>query len=354
MEVRGMKRIDVAILGATGMVGQKFVQLLAGHPYFRIAELFASEKSSGMRLEEATRWIASESIPDEAGGLKIKEVGAVPESCLVFSALPSDIAGPVEEKLAKKDKVVISKASANRMTPDVPLLVPEVNPEHLELLKAQRKRLGSEGAIITDPNCTTIGLVLALKPLQDAFGIREVLVTTMQAVSGAGLPGVPSLAIVGNIIPYIGGEEEKVQTEPLKILGRMERGAVKNAACPILASCHRVPVIDGHTESVHVRLDGKADATEARTAMEKFKGLPQELGLPSAPPKPVIVRDEEDRPQPRLDVMAGNGMSTVVGRLRQGVDESSLAFTLVSHNLVRGAAGAAVLDAELLVKKGMI
>lgn len=319
----------VAILGCTGIVGRKLISLLEGHPFLELSELRASDRSAGI----------------EISGLEVKPLGTPIESGVVFSALPADIAATVEPKLAKEGKIVITKASAMRMEPDVPILIPEVNPESLDILPTQRKGRKWKGAIITDPNCTACILSLALKPLSDSFGLESVMVTTMQAVSGAGIRGVGALEITDNILPYIAGEEEKVERETAKILGN---------GLKVCAACHRVDVLDGHTETVHATLKRSADIEEAKKAMRAFSGLPQKLALPLAPKQPVIVRDEQDRPQPRLDRDAGNGMSVTVGRLRKGLTENSLVFDVVGHNLVRGAAGASVLDAELLMRTGKL
>ena len=347
-------KIGVAVLGCTGIVGQRLLSLLANHPFFEVAEVAASEKSAGKSLDEAIGSNRAGEIDMNMAGMKVLSLREKLESRLVFSCLPGEVAGEVEERLAKEGKVVISKASAHRMEPDVPLLIPEVKPEQLSLIEIQRSRRDFRGALITDPNCTTIGLAIALKPIHDAFGVREVIVTTMQALSGAGLPGVPALSIADNVIPFIEKEEEKVCCELKKILGRMRNGSVADASFSIHASCNRVPVSDGHLASVHVRMGKKADIGAVKKALASFSGLPQKLHLPSAPERPIMVKEEADRPQPRLDRDNGNGMAVTVGRVREGIDSASVAFTILSHNLVRGAAGASVLDAELLVKNGML
>ncbi|NYZ79034.1 aspartate-semialdehyde dehydrogenase [Candidatus Micrarchaeota archaeon] len=348
-----MKKVDVALLGATGVVGQKFIQLLSGHPCLRLVELFASEKSAGKTLEEAAQWIVSDSIPEVARNIRIKSTAELPQSTIVFSALPGEVAMEVELRNAREGKLVVSKASALRCESDVPILVPEINLEHLEILKIQKKNRKSRGCVITDPNCTTTILTLSLAPLQE-LGMEEVLVTTMQAISGAGFPGVASLSIHDNVIPHISGEEEKVVKESKKILGKCENGRISEAAFKLFASCNRVPVIDGHTESVHVRFRERVDPENVKELMRNFRSLPQKLELHSAPKQPVIVRSEEDRPQPRLDRGSGNGMAVTVGRVREGIDERSVAFTVCGHNTVRGAAGASILDVELLLKTNMI
>jgi aspartate-semialdehyde dehydrogenase len=273
---------------------------------------------------------------------------------IVFSALPGSVAGSIEEEFAAEGFAVFSKASSHRMDSDVPLLILEVNADHLELVHVQRRKRGWErGFIVADPNCSTIGLVMALKPLYDRFGIEEVMVTTMQAVSGAGYPGVSSLDIVDNVVPYIGSEEEKMETEPLKILGRLEGERICPADFPISAQCNRVNLLDGHLEAVSVRLGQEATAEEIAEAWQAFRALPQELGLPSAPAQPIIVRPERDRPQPRLDRDAGGGMAVTVGRLRACPLLGWKFLTLV-HNTVRGAAGTAILDAELMKVQGYL
>lgn len=336
-------RESVAVLGCTGLVGRKLIALLDQHPVLELSELRASERSAGM----------------EISGIPVKPLATPVESGIVFSALPAEIAAGVETELARQGKIVITKASAMRMEPDVPILVPEVNPEHLGILSAQRAGRKWRGAIITDPNCTTGILALALKPLSDRFGLESVMVTTMQAVSGAGIRGVGALEVTDNILPFISGEEAKVELETAKIFGGISASAsggecLKPNCVKVRAACHRVGVTDGHTESVHVTLKKAADVEEAKKAMREFSGLPQRLSLHSAPERPVIVRDEQDRPQPRLDRDAGNGMSVTVGRMRMGLTEKSLAFDVVGHNLVRGAAGASVLDAELLIRTGKL
>jgi aspartate-semialdehyde dehydrogenase len=342
-------RYKVGILGATGMVGQKFVQLLSNHPWFEITTLMASEKRIGKRYGEEVDWIVSSDVPKEVRDLEMVPMDPkYADADIVFSALPSDVARQVEPKFAKEGFVVASNASAFRMEEDVPLVIPEVNPDHLKLIDVQRKRRGWDGFIVTNPNCTAIMLTISLKPLMD-FGLRSVRVATMQALSGAGYPGVPSLAIVDNIIPFIKGEEEKVESEPLKILGRLENGRVIPAEIDISASCHRVPVIDGHLEAVWVKLDRNVDVEDVITAFESLKPL----DLPTSPDKVIVVRNEIDRPQPRLDRDTGKGMSVVVGRLKK-VKENELRYLVLGHNTVRGAAGASILNAELMVKEGYI
>lgn len=346
-----MEKIDVAILGATGTVGQQFIHLLEGHPMFNVAEVAASERSTGKRMEEI-KWLVSDRISHKCSDLRIKNAAESMESKIVFSALPPEAAATVETKHAKEGKLVISKARTHRMDGDVPLLIPEVNPEHLELIKVQREKRGYDGAIVTDPNCSTIGMCLGLKPIMESVGIEEVVVTTLQALSGAGYPGVPSIDVIDNVIPHIGGEEEKMIKEPLKILGKLESGEIANANMKISASCTRVPVLDGHLESIYVKTKEEANLDVIKKAMEGFRGVPQEMKLPSAPIQPIVLSEAEDRPQPKKDRMNGKGMAATVGRLRPGNDSKSFCFFILSHNTIRGAAGAGILDAELIVKKG--
>ncbi|ADC65287.1 aspartate-semialdehyde dehydrogenase [Ferroglobus placidus DSM 10642] len=341
-------KLKVGILGATGMVGQKFIELLSEHPWFKITSLAASERRIGKKYGEEVRWIVSQDVPKEVRDLELLPMDPKEfDADIVFSALPSDVAREVEKKFAEAGFVVASNASAYRMEEDVPLIIPEINADHLALIDVQKKNRGWDGFIVTNPNCTTIILTLTLKPLMD-LGLREVNVATMQALSGAGYPGVASLDITDNIIPFIKGEEEKVESEPLKILGKLEGNKVRFADLKISASCHRVPVIDGHTEAVFARFDREVTVEEVREAFENFKPL----DLPSSPEKLIIIREEADRPQPRLDRNAGRGMSVVVGRIRK--DVSGIKYIVLGHNTVRGAAGASILNAELLVKEKII
>ena len=342
-------KYKVGVLGATGMVGQKFVQLLSGHPWFKITTLMASERRVGKRYGEEVDWIVSSDVPKDVRDIEMLPMD--PKYCdadIVFSALPSDVAREVEPKFAKEGFVVASNASAYRMEEDVPLVIPEVNPDHLQLIEVQKRNRGWDGFIVTNPNCTTIMLTITLKPLMD-LGLKSVRVATMQALSGAGYPGVPSLAIVDNVIPFIKGEEEKVESEPLKILGSLEGGKVKPANLEISASCHRVPVIDGHLEAVWATFKGNVSVEDAINAFESLKPL----DLPTSPEKVIVVRSETDRPQPRLDRDTGKGMSVVVGRLKR-VKDNEIRYLVLGHNTVRGAAGASILNAELMVKEGYI
>lgn len=347
-------KLQVGILGATGTVGQRFVQLLDGHPWFEVTALAASSRSAGLTYGEACHWVLETPMPDWARSLPV--LPALPEAdfhCrMVFSALPGNL-GDVEEAFAAAGYVVCSNASAHRMDPDVPLLIPEVNADHLALIETQRRKRGWPGFIIAAANCSTTHLVLALKPLHEAFGLTQVNVVTLQAISGAGYPGVPSMDILGNVIPYIGGEEEKIETETLKLLGRLQEGAIRPATFPISAQCNRVPVRDGHLECASVSLRRPATLTEVRSALSEFRSVAQELALPSAPERPIVVREENDRPQPLLDRDVEKGMATVVGRLRP-CSIFDYKFVLIGHNTLRGAAGGAILNGELLVAQGWV
>lgn len=346
-----MKKIPVAILGATGTVGQRFVQLLSNHPWFTLQEICASETNVGKTYKEAVHWILPTEIPSEIAGLKLLACNPELSSKIVFSALDSGVAGDIELSFAEKGYVVISNAKNHRMKPDVPLLIPEVNPEHLALLSMQKKHL--KGFIVTNPNCTTIGLTIVLKPLQDAFGIKNVVVSTLQALSGGGYPGIPSLDMLDNVIPFIEGEEEKIQQETLKILSVVSGKILKSPKIQICVHCNRVPVRDSHLENVTVSFRKKPKLTEVIRVLKSFLALPQELNLPSAPVLPIIYREEENRPQPFLDRNRDNGMAVVVGRVRKS-KVFDIQFSLLIHNSIRGAAGAAILNAELLKAKGYI
>ncbi len=340
----------VGILGATGLVGQRLVERLAVHPWYEIAVLGASDRSQGRPYRDAVRWRLSEDPPAEASGLTVRP--CVPEAfagCdLVLSGLDAAVAREVESRFVAAGFPVISNASAFRMDPDVPLVVPEVNASHLSMLHAQRRRTGG-GYLVTNPNCSVTGLVLALAPLDRAFGVRRVVVSTYQALSGAGLEGPRGLEIVDNVIPWIPGEEEKMEPETRKILGRVGQDAIVPSEVRVSAHCHRVATLDGHLEAVSVELARPASPEEAVRALREFRGDVRDLRLPSAPACPIVVRDEEDRPQPRLDRDAGGGMSVVVGRVRP-CPVLTLRFELLSHNAVRGAAGATVFNAELLAR----
>jgi aspartate-semialdehyde dehydrogenase len=346
------KRIEVGVLGATGMVGQQFINQLAGHPWFEPTWLAASERSEGRRYTDAAPWRLDTPIPEGIADRAVEPATPGVGPRLVFSALDADVAGELERAFADAGHLVVSNARNHRMDPTVPLLVPEVNAEHLALLRAQAKLRGGRGSIVTNPNCSTVVLTMALAPLRP-FGLRSCLVSTMQAVSGAGYPGVPSLDILGNVIPFISGEEEKIETETRKILGSLTGEAVEPHPVQVSAHTNRVPVVDGHTETVSVALERKASFAELRAAFEGFVGAPQRLGLPSAPERPIIYLDQPNRPQPRFDAGRGRGMTVSVGRLRP-CPVLDWKFVTLGHNTVRGAAGAAVLNAELMQAEGLL
>jgi aspartate-semialdehyde dehydrogenase len=347
------KKIPVGVLGATGAVGQKFVALLEDHPWFELTELAASDRSAGKSYKEAAVWRQYKPIPERLRHLTVKPCEPALDCRVVFSGLDSSVAGAIEGSFARAGYIVLSNSRNHRMDDDVPLLVPEINPEHLALIPVQRQRRGWPGAIVTNPNCSTIGLVMALAPIHRAFGVKRVIVTTMQALSGAGYPGHSAIDMLGNVIPFIGGEEEKVEMEPLKIMGSFDEDRIRFADCRISAHTNRVFVEDGHMECVSVELERKAKPDEVARVLAQFSSLPQELKLPSAPERPVIVTDERDRPQPRFDRDAGNGMSAVVGRIRE-CPVFDIRFVVLSHNTIRGAAGAAILNAELMKAQGML
>lgn len=345
-------RIPVAILGATGNVGQRFIQLLENHPWFRVAELVASERSAGKTFKDATVWRLGAEMPESARELVVQDYNADLQSPLAFSGLPSDVAGEIEGRLAGGGIAVVSNTATHRMEPDVPIVVPEVNADHFAAIKTQQANRGWSGYIVTNSNCSVMHLTLTLKPLQDAFGIRKVLVTTLQAVSGAGYPGVPSLDMIDNVVPYIGDEEEKMETEAMKMLGSYDNG-FSPADFVLSAHCNRVPVRDGHTETVSIELAQDASPADVIAAFENFRGLPQELNLPSAPKRPVVVRSEDNRPQPALDRDTERGMASVVGRVRP-CPVLGIKYVLLGHNTVRGASGAGILNAELLKEQNLL
>lgn len=347
------QRIPVAVLGATGAVGQRFVQLLDAHPWFQTSELVGSERTAGQRYGSLPGWRFAEPVPPGASELPVRAPGAALTSPVVFSALPAEVAGETEVKLAAAGHAVFSNARNHRMAPDVPLIVPEINGDHAAMLDRQRRERGWSGSLVTNPNCSTIHLVLALKPIFDAFGLKLVLVTTLQAISGAGYPGVPSLDMVDNVVPYIEGEEEKIGAETRKILGSYGDAGFSDAAIAVSATCTRVGVRDGHTESVSVSLERGATVGELASALREFRALPQQLDLPSAPRRPVVVLDQPDRPQPLLDRDRERGMATIVGRLRP-CPVLDYKFVLLGHNTIRGAAGASILNAELLIAQGLL
>jgi len=346
-------KTPVGILGATGVVGQRFIQLLEAHPWFEVAWLAASDRSEGKPYGQATRWRLKTPLPAAVRDMVVSPATPNGAPKAIFAALDAAIARELEPQFAAAGCAVVSNSSAFRMDPKVPLVIPEVNPDHLALLEQQCWRKQSGGYIVTNPNCSAIGLVVALAPLHRTFGVKSIFVTTMQAVSGAGYPGVASLDILGNVIPYIAKEEEKMEEETRKLLGTLNGAGIKDASFAMTAHCNRVAVEDGHTESVSLKLDNKADADAVVGALTGFKSVPYELGCPSAPQQPIAYDGAPDRPQPRFDVDRGNGMTVSVGRLRPcGVLDWK--FTVLSHNTIRGAAGAALLNAELLKVQGYL
>ena len=352
--VFGHSQIPVAVLGATGMVGQRFVQLLDGHPWFRVTGVTGSERSIGKTYAEACRWLLPIPMPGWARSLVVapSEPGRV-EASIVFSALSAEAARDVEPSFAQAGCLVCSNASAFRNEPDVPILLPEVNPDHAELVEVQKRRRGWPGAIVTNPNCTSTGMTVALKALRAAFGLRKVFVVSLQALSGAGYPGVASMDVIDNVIPYIGGEEAKVEYEPRKMLGKLNHDTIQLADFAISAQTNRVPVSEGHLTCLYVELERKADQAGAAQAFRNYSASAQVHDLPSTPQPVIALMDEPDRPQPRLDRETGRGMTTVVGRLRPDLI-FDLKMVVLSHNTIRGAAGGSIYNAELLVKKGLL
>lgn len=346
------EKTKVAVLGATGAVGQRFVQLLAGHPWFELAAVAASGRSEGRTYGDAVRWLLPGSVPGEAAALALvaAEPAAV-EADLVFSALDPAAAESVEGRFRAAGKTVVSNASAYRMHPGVPLVVPEVNPGHLAMISGQRARCG--GAIVTNPNCSTIGLCLALEPLRRAFGLRRVQVTTMQALSGAGYPGVPSMDVVDNVLPLIPGEEDKLEREPGKIFGTLAGSEVEAHPATLSAQCNRVAVRDGHLLSVSVELETRVTPEEAAEVIEGYRSPLEGLALPSAPERPVLLTRGAARPQPVLDRDAGLGMAVTVGRLKP-CPVLGLRFVALVHNTIRGAAGNTILIAELMKARNLL
>ncbi len=345
-------KYPIGILGATGMVGQRFIQQLENHPWFEVAWLAASDRSSGKPYGDAAKWRLDTPLPDRIARMTVSPADPAGAPRIIFAALDADIAREMEPRFAAAGCAVVSNSSAYRMAANVPLVIPEINAEHLHLIEEQPSRRESGGYMVTNPNCSTIGLVMALKPLEERFGIEQIFVTTMQAVSGAGYPGVPSMDILGNVVPYIKSEEEKMEAETLKLLGRLEGHAVTPLAARISAHCNRVAVEDGHTESVSIKLAKPATREEILAAWAEFRPLAGQ-GLPMAPDQPVEWAPQDDRPQPRLDRNRGRGMAVTVGRLRPcGLLDWK--FTVLSHNTIRGAAGAAILNAELLAHLGKL
>ncbi len=348
-------KLPVAILGATGAVGQRFVQLLANHPWFEIAVVTGSDRSIGKRYGDITRWILSDPIPDTVANLVVQPTEVIADVPIAFSALPAENAREAEPAWARGGVFVCSNASSFRMDPLVPLLIPEVNPDHLGMIERQQRERGWRGALVTNPNCSTITIVMALKPLHDAFGARRLVATTLQAVSGAGYPGVASLDIVDNIIPNIadGGEEAKIETEPRKLLGRLTDGRFVDAELQISAQVTRVPVIDGHTAALSIEFEQRVTPEQAVACLSAWRAPAPVGDLPSAPERPIVVRHEPDRPQPRRDRDLYGGMGTTVGRVRP-CNLFDLRLVALSHNTIRGAAGGAILNAELLVAQGLV
>jgi aspartate-semialdehyde dehydrogenase len=344
-------KLSVGVLGATGAVGQKFIKILENHPWFEVTQVAASERSAGKRYADAVSWKQNTPIPAGIRDLEVMPCTPDLKCRVVFSGLDASVAGPIEEDLARVGFAVLSKSKNHRLDQDVPLVIPELNPDHLALIPIQRKNRRAQGYMVTNSNCSTMFLAMALGPLHKAFTVEKVLVTTMQAVSGAGYPGVPSLDILGNVIPYIGGEEEKMEIETRKILGRFNGSGVDLADFPVSAQCNRVAVEDGHTESISVKFARKTTPGEIVEVLRGFSGPPQALGLPSAPEHPILVMDEPDRPQPRFDVNRLNGMAAIVGRVRP-CPVMDYKMTVLGHNTIRGAAGASILNAELLKAQG--
>lgn len=345
------RKYRVGILGATGMVGQRFIELLVDHPQFEVTAVAASDRSQGKSFGEACTWRLSGDMPRAVRALPVQAPSPPLDCDLVFSSLPGDIARDTEGSFADAGYPVISNSSAFRMDEDVPLLIPEVNHEHLGLLERQRGTYPKGGFIVTNPNCSTIMIALALAPLHAAFGVESCVATTLQALSGAGYPGVASLDILDNVLPFIGGEEEKIETETVKILGRFNESRIDPAPMAVSAQCHRVNVADGHMAAVRVKFVRKPTLDALRDALTNFSSLPQELGLHSAPAAPIQIRDEENRPQPKFDRDAGRGMTITAGRIKPD-SVLDYRFVVLSHNTIRGAAGAAILNAELLVALG--
>jgi aspartate-semialdehyde dehydrogenase len=345
-----ISKIPVGILGATGSVGQKFIELLVNHPWFQITELAASEKSAGKLYGERVNWFSSAPLPESVAKMEVKTCQPDLKCHLVFSGLDSSVAGEIEADFANNGYCVVSNSRNHRMDEDVPLLVPEINPDHLELIKGQRY---GKGSIVTNPNCSTIGLVLALKPILDQFGLEQVSVVTLQALSGAGYPGLPSLDILDNVVPFISGEEGKMESEPRKIFGKLDSDKIIFNPVNISAQCNRVAVLEGHLECVQLKLSKKAQLRDIISAWQNFSSEPQKLRLPTAPIRPIYYFEDERFPQPRIHRQLENGMAVAVGRLRND-SILDIKFIILSHNTVRGAAGGAILCAELMKAKGFL
>lgn len=351
---RQRDKTPVAVLGATGAVGQTFVRLLQNHPWFEVAELAASERSAGRAYGETVRWVTPGQIPHSVAGKTIVACDpAAVSSQIVFSALDSGVAGEAELAFARAGKTVLTNAKNHRMAPDVPLVIAEVNPGHLRVLETQRRNRNWHGGIVANGNCSAIVTTLALAPIHERFGIRDVFVSTMQAISGAGYPGVPSLDILGNVIPFINDEEDKLESELRKFLGTVDGDAIDSAEITVSAHCNRVPVEAGHTVCASIRLEQKASADEVEQAIREWRGAKDALGLPTSPERAVELLDFPDRPQPRRDVTRGNGMTVTVGRVRPDT-LFDIKLVAMGDNVVRGAAGASVLNAELMVNCGLL
>jgi len=347
-------QIPVAVLGATGSVGQRFISLLDNHPWFKVVALAASDRSVGQKFSDACRWVLNDPMPEYARDMVV--VPAAPDAVnakIVFSALHNEIAKDLEPQFAQAGAAVCSNASSYRRAQDVPILLPEINAEHIQLVKAQREQRGWSGCILTNPNCTSTGLTIALKALDEAFGVKKVFAVSLQALSGAGYPGVSSLDIIDNVIPNINGEEEKVEWEPRKMLGKLNGDKIDLAEIRFSAHTNRVAVIDGHTVCVSLELARPADPETAEAILRAYAAPESARELPSSPRPVISVRDEADRPQPRLDRLTGKGMTTVVGRVRRD-PILDLKFVVLSHNTIRGAAGGSIYNAELLVNENLL
>lgn len=349
------RRLKVAVLGATGAVGQRFVELLSSHPWFELARLAASDRSAGKPYREASAWRLPAPIADDLASTTVTDMEPDGEIDMAFSALTAEVAPEIEMAWAKAGVPVFSNAKSYRMEPDVPLLIPEINADHLAILDYQKsaREFPGKGFIVTNANCSTTVLAMALAPIERAFGLERLTVVTLQAISGAGYPGIPSMDILGNVIPFIAGEEEKMEAETRKILGTLRNGVVEPAGMTVSAQVNRVPVFDGHTESVSFETKQPASLEAIRDALASFRGEPQERALPTAPARPVVVLDGQDRPQPMLDLYRENAMATVVGRLRP-CPVLGFKMTLLGHNTIRGAAGGSILNAELALARGLI
>ena len=346
------RRIEVGVMGATGMVGQQFISFLQGHPWFEVTWLGASVRSAGKLYRDAVNWNLDGGVPETVAGLTVEDCKPGNAPKLLFSAMDASVAGEIEQAFAAAGHFVVSNSRNHRMLSDVPLLIPEVNPDHLKLIPVQRRNHGWNGAIVTNPNCSTITMVLGLAALKP-FGITRILASTMQAVSGAGYPGMPSMDILGNVVPYIDSEEEKIESETQKILGDYNGDSIRPLAAKVSAHCNRVAVVDGHTVAVSVELERKAGVERLQEAFRAFRGRPQERELPSAPKQPIHVLAEQNRPQPRKDALRERGMAVSVGRVRE-CPVLDYKFVVLGHNTIRGAAGAAVLNAELMLSEGLL